>query len=73
VVEGPQWLEFLIRKIACDQDTIRMITPSEYLAEHPRTGGHSFDVKLGYKGYSEMWLQGPNDGSTNTCTKRPIE
>jgi 1,4-alpha-glucan branching enzyme len=34
--EGPLWLEFLIRKIAFDQKTVKMVTPSEYLAEHPR-------------------------------------
>jgi 1,4-alpha-glucan branching enzyme len=60
--EGPQWLEFLIRKIACDQDTLRMITPSEYLAEHPRNQVVIPSMSSwGYKGYSEMWLQGPND------------
>ena len=60
--EGPQWLDFLIRKIAFDQDQIRLITPSEYLAENPRnqviTPSQS---SWGWKGYSEMWLQGSND------------
>ena len=60
--EGPMWLDFLIRKIYFDQKTIRMITPSGYLAENPRNqvvtpSGSSW----GWKGYSEMWLQGPND------------
>jgi 1,4-alpha-glucan branching enzyme len=60
--EGPQWLEFLIRKIACDQDTIRMITPSEFLAENPRNQVITPSMSSwGYKGYSEMWLQGAND------------
>jgi 1,4-alpha-glucan branching enzyme len=60
--EGPQWLEFLIRKIACDQDTIKLITPSEYLAEHPRNQVITPSMSSwGYKGYSEMWLQGAND------------
>ncbi|MBM3255402.1 MAG: DUF1957 domain-containing protein, partial [Candidatus Omnitrophica bacterium] len=31
--EGPMWLDFLLRKVYFDQKTIRMITPSEYLAE----------------------------------------
>jgi 1,4-alpha-glucan branching enzyme len=60
--EGPQWLDFLIRKISCDQDTIRMITPSEYLAENPRNQVITPSMSSwGWKGYSEMWLQGSND------------
>lgn len=60
--EGPMWLEFLIRKIACDQDTIRLITPSEYLQENPRNQVITPSLSSwGWKGYSEMWLQGSND------------
>jgi len=60
--EGPQWLNFLIRKIACDQDEIRLITPSEYLAENPRNQVITPSLSSwGWKGYSEMWLQGSND------------
>jgi len=60
--EGPQWLDFLIRKIAFDQDTIRLITPSEYLAEHRRNQVITPSTSSwGWKGYSEMWLQGAND------------
>jgi len=60
--EGPQWLDFLIRKIAFDQDEIRMITPSEYLEENPRNQvATPSQSSWGWKGYSEMWLQGQND------------
>ncbi|HOW34911.1 MAG TPA: DUF1957 domain-containing protein [Candidatus Omnitrophota bacterium] len=60
--EGPQWLDFLIRKIHFDQDTIRMITPSEYLAENPRNQVVTPSMSSwGYKGYCEVWLQGSND------------
>ncbi len=60
--EGPQWLEFLIRKIAFDQDEISMITPSEYLAENPVNQAVVPSMSSwGWKGYSEMWLQGSND------------
>jgi 1,4-alpha-glucan branching enzyme len=56
------WLDFLIRKIACDQKTIRLITPSEYLAENPRNQVITPSLSSwGWKGYSEMWLQGSND------------
>ncbi|MCX5709539.1 MAG: DUF1957 domain-containing protein [Candidatus Omnitrophica bacterium] len=60
--EGPMWIDFLIRKIACDQDVIRLITPSEYLEENPRNQVITPSMSSwGWKGYSEMWLQGSND------------
>ncbi len=60
--EGPMWLEFLIRKIYFDQDTIRLITPSEYLAENPRNQVLTPSMSSwGWKGYNEVWLQGTND------------
>jgi len=60
--EGPMWLDFLIRKIHFDQDTIRMTTPSEYLAENPRNQVITPSMSSwGWKGYSEVWLQGSND------------
>ncbi len=60
--EGPHWLEYLMRKIYFDQKTIRLMTPSEYLSEHPKNQvvTPSFS-SWGYKGYSEVWLQGTND------------
>ncbi|MCX7927740.1 MAG: DUF1957 domain-containing protein [Candidatus Omnitrophica bacterium] len=60
--EGPQWLDFLIRKIAFDQDIIRLVTPSEYLEENRRLQVVVPSMSSwGWKGYSEMWLQGAND------------
>lgn len=60
--EGPDWLNFFLRKIACDQQTVRLITPSEYLKENPQcqmtTPAFS---SWGYKGYAEVWLDGSND------------
>jgi len=59
--EGPQWLEFLIRKIAFDQDEIKLITAAEYLRENPRNQVITPSLSSwGWKGYSEMWLQGSN-------------
>ncbi len=60
--EGPDFLEFLLRKMHWDQDEIRLITPSEYLAENPAhqviTPSYS---SWGDKGYMEVWLSGSND------------
>ncbi|MCU0666601.1 MAG: DUF1957 domain-containing protein [Candidatus Omnitrophica bacterium] len=60
--EGPMWLDFLIRKIHFDQKTIKMTTPTEYLMENPRNQVVTPSMSSwGWKGYSEMWLQGSND------------
>jgi 1,4-alpha-glucan branching enzyme len=60
--EGPEWLNFLIRKTAFEQETIRLITPSEYLALHP--GGQVAEPSFsswGEDGYAKMWLHESND------------
>ena len=60
--EGPMWLDFLIRKIRYDQDTVALTTPGEYLKMNKK-----YQVlqpafsSWGYKGYSEFWLEGAND------------
>jgi len=60
--EGPQWIDFLIRKIIHDQTTIALITPSEYLAEYPVNPMTVPSASSwGFKGYCEYWLQGAND------------
>jgi 1,4-alpha-glucan branching enzyme len=60
--EGPDWLNFLIRKIAYDQKNIKLITPSEYLDKYPVNQVSTPSMSSwGYKGYSEVWLEGSND------------
>ena len=60
--EGPSWLEYLIRKISFDQDEISLTTAPEYLAQNPRNQVITPSMSSwGWKGYSEMWLQGTND------------
>ncbi len=60
--EGPMWLDYLFRKIFYDQKTIRLITPSEYLRENPRNQVITPSMSSwGWKGYSEVWLEGSND------------
>jgi 1,4-alpha-glucan branching enzyme len=60
--EGPVWLDCLIRKTALEQKTIRMVTPSEYLAENPRGQVVSpLRSSWGYEGFSEVWLDRSND------------
>ena len=60
--EGPQWLDFVLRKLAYDQDTVAAITPSQYLDRYPRNQVAMPSLSSwGYKGYSEVWLEGSND------------
>lgn len=60
--EGPQWIDFLIRKIAHDQNTIKLTTPSEYLRQYPvNQKAVPCASTWGYKGYNEFWVDGSND------------
>ncbi|MCX5692258.1 MAG: DUF1957 domain-containing protein [Candidatus Omnitrophica bacterium] len=60
--EGPMWIDFLIRKIAYDQNTIKLATPSDYLKEYPVNQLSVPSISTwGYKGYNEVWLEGSND------------
>lgn len=60
--EGPVWLDFLIRKLAYDQHTVKMITCSEYLNEYSvNQKAEPSPSSWGWKGYSEVWLEGSND------------
>jgi 1,4-alpha-glucan branching enzyme len=60
--EGPRWLDYLIRSIALDQSSLRLVTLSEYLDEH--TSNQIATPSLsswGREGFNEMWLNGAND------------
>jgi len=60
--EGPQWLDFLIRKVYYDQQTFKLATPSDYLSLYPRNQVSTPSLSSwGYKGYNEVWLEGSND------------
>lgn len=60
--EGPQFLDFLFRKIHFDQHTIKTITPSAYLSQFSKNQLVKPTMSSwGYKGYSEVWLEGSND------------
>ena len=60
--EGPAWIELLLRKLAYDQDIVKPITVPEYLDRYPniQRAQPAFS-SWGYKGYSEVWLNGSND------------
>lgn len=60
--EGPDWVNFLCRKMHFDQQTVKMINVPEYLDRHGRiqVAQPTFS-SWGYKGYCEVWLEGSND------------
>ncbi len=60
--EGPDWINFLLRKIHYDQQNIKAITAPEFLNLEPtnQVSQPSFS-SWGYKGYCEVWLEGSND------------
>jgi 1,4-alpha-glucan branching enzyme len=60
--EGPVWLDRLIRKIQSQQETFRLIAPSEYLDEYPVSQVCSPSMSSwGRGGYSEVWLNDSNE------------
>ena len=60
--EGPRWLDYLIRKIHGEQETIRLITLSDYLEEYPVNQVVTPSASSwGYNGFHETWLNGKND------------
>jgi 1,4-alpha-glucan branching enzyme len=60
--EGPDWINFLLRKLHYDQQTVKTITIPEYLDRHPKIQFSQPGLSSwGYKGYCEVWLEGSND------------
>ncbi len=60
--EGPQFLDFLIRKVVCDSPILELITAPEYLQREPNIQPSEPSYSSwGYKGYAEVWLEGSND------------
>lgn len=60
--EGPQFLNFLIRKIAADQDRISLINPTTYLGEYPDIQQVTPSMSTwGAGGYNRVWLNPINE------------
>ena len=59
--EGPQWIDYLLRKIHFDQDTVKTITPWEYLNMYPTNQVATLpESSWGHNGYNEIWLDKSN-------------
>ncbi len=60
--EGPQFLDFLIRKAAYDQDVFRLASPATYLREVPvQQVATPPTSSWGAGGYAGVWLDPSND------------
>lgn len=60
--EGPDFLDFVVRKLAFDQRTIELVTPSDYLARHPvHQVGQPAQSTWGHQGHLGTWLSGKVD------------
>ncbi|PIR18186.1 MAG: glycoside hydrolase [Deltaproteobacteria bacterium CG11_big_fil_rev_8_21_14_0_20_49_13] len=60
--EGIDWLNFVIRKMACDQDVVKLITPLEFLQIYPKNQmAYPSESSWGNKGYADVWCNQSND------------
>lgn len=59
--EGPRWLDYLIRKTALEQHTVRLVTLSQYLDQNPvnQTATPCMS-SWGHQGFNEVWLNQRN-------------
>ena len=59
--EGPEFLNFFIRKSAFDQHVFALTTPAEFLRNHPTQQIVDPNASSwGNKGFWEVWLEGSN-------------
>lgn len=59
--EGPDFLNYFIRKTRYDQKVFSLTTPAEYLTRHPTQQiATPSESSWGHKGYWEVWLEGSN-------------
>jgi 1,4-alpha-glucan branching enzyme len=60
--EGPQFLNYLIRKIHFDQDEITLATPADYLERYADNQRQNLaPSSWGAEGYYRVWLNGETD------------
>ena len=60
--EGPEFLNYVFRKMHFDQQTVGLITPTEYLERFPQNQVLTPTMSSwGVNGYNEVWLDESND------------
>jgi len=60
--EGPRWLDYLVRKLNENPETIEMTDPATYLESYPPDQEVSLHLSSwGQEGYNQVWLNKKND------------
>jgi 1,4-alpha-glucan branching enzyme len=60
--EGPEFLDYFVRKAVYDQKVFRLITPHEYLKQHPTQQiAQPSASSWGSEGYWNVWLNETNE------------
>ncbi|MCI0537325.1 MAG: DUF1957 domain-containing protein, partial [Verrucomicrobiales bacterium] len=60
--EGPEFLDYFVRKTVFDQPIFRLVTPDEYLREHPtQQVAQPSPSSWGEEGYWKVWLNEANE------------
>ncbi|MBN2507464.1 MAG: DUF1957 domain-containing protein [Verrucomicrobia bacterium] len=60
--EGPEFLDYLVRKVLFDQSTFRLTTPWQYLGQHPtHQVAAPSPSSWGEEGYWKVWLNETNE------------
>src|SRR4029077_2844539 len=60
--EGPEFLDYFVRKTIYDQQVIRLTTPHEYLSRHPtQQVARPSASSWGSEGYWNVWLNETNE------------
>jgi 1,4-alpha-glucan branching enzyme len=60
--EGPQFLDFLLRKAVCDSQVLQLVTPAEYLNDYAENDRARLPMSSwGRNGYGEVWLNERNE------------
>jgi len=60
--EGPEWLDYFVRKTCCDQTLCTLVTPEDYLREHPtHQVATPAESSWGEEGYWRAWLNETNE------------
>jgi 1,4-alpha-glucan branching enzyme len=60
--EGPEFLNFFVRKAVFDQHVFELVTPHDYLAKHPtQQVAQPSPSSWGEEGYARVWLNEQNE------------
>ena len=60
--EGPEFIDYVVRKAYYDQKVFTLLTPTDYLRRHPtHQVGRPSPSSWGEEGYWKVWLNETNE------------